>query len=219
MDIDDHAEDYAEELGGNFDKFPSFGLDSEYRDAMVPVKDWCIVYTSNRDSGLLDQSNEAAILKAMKPYMGWIADPQEPADCEECHHGHWAVGHVDGLYLRVRKNGEITPAFREYVGLLLAMADYPVLDESDYSARQWDDTLASVTQETRCVFNKFESTPKGDDASFDDMGDAVAKWLDENEPDELEPERYPSSGSVERALVALGYIQEEEDEDGIAEHA
>lgn len=215
MDIDDHAEDYAEELGGNFDKFPSFGLSSEYRDAMVPVQDWCIVYTSNRDSGLLAQSNEAAIMKRMAPFIGDITDPDEPADCEECHHGHWVVGHVDGLYLRIRKNGEITPAFKEYVRLLVAMENYPVLDDSDYSSRQSDATRENVVEETRSVFGKFESTPKGEEASFEDMGLAVCVWLYDNEPDELEADEhggYPSSGSVERALVALGYVQEEEDD-------
>ena len=48
-------------------------------------------------------------------------------------HSHWAVGHVDGMSLRVVKSGQITEAFRQYHELASKLADYPLLDEEDYS--------------------------------------------------------------------------------------
>ena len=53
---------------------------------------WAIIYTHNRDSGLLDQSNADAIAEAMEPF----TDGDDPDVVMESH-DHWAVGHVDGF--------------------------------------------------------------------------------------------------------------------------
>ncbi len=124
----DHAEDLAKALANNHAKFQSFGWDS---DAQPEDKHlWAIVYTSNRDSDALDRSNAAAIEKALAPWDGETV--------ETLSHSHWAVGHVDGFMIRVYEaDGQtITPAFLVYSELHCALADYPVLDESDYSERE-----------------------------------------------------------------------------------
>lgn len=124
------VEGKAREAAGNWRKFESFVWDHAY-DA--DADDWCIVYTSNRDSGLLDKSNEAAIAEAMEPFFD-VDDP----DIRRESHNHWAVGHVDGYAIRVYRGGEITAAFRAWRELQEALEDYPVLDEEDYSRRRDD---------------------------------------------------------------------------------
>jgi len=206
----------AGELAGNWLDFHSFGLDDGFCEAMVPAGDWCIVYTSNRDSGLLEQSNESVIMGAMAPFMGDITDPDEPADCESATHGHWAVGHVDGLYLRVRRDGTITPAFAAYADLVARLEDYGCLDEEDWSSRQWASTQENVAHVIWEARQKGEDTPAYTAALPGEVTAAVSAWLEDHDPRELEDRDgqggYPSTESVVRALVDLGYlIIEDED--------
>lgn len=53
-------------------------------------------------------------------------------------HSHWAVGHIDGFSIRVFKRGRITKAFKAYHKLAGRMAEYPILDEADYSNREYE---------------------------------------------------------------------------------
>jgi hypothetical protein len=126
------VEEAAEELVGNWMEFDSFSWDrsNEIDDQ------FCLVYTVNRDSGLLDQSNAEAIAEAMKPFLD--------RDVMEEHHNHWACGWVDGYAIRVYRRGRITKAFRTYHELSLRLADYPILDEDDYSNRVYEATLANI---------------------------------------------------------------------------
>ncbi len=75
-------------------------------------KNWSIVYTHNRDSGLLDQSNAEVIARALTHFT-----TGDNADVVFESHAHWAVGHVDGFSIRVYRDGEITDAFRTYHAL------------------------------------------------------------------------------------------------------
>ncbi len=101
-------ESTAEQLAGNWRKFDCFawsrGYDLEDADA------WLIHYTSSRDSGLLQQSNEQATIKRLQPF----TEGDAPDVVIESH-GHWAVGNIKGFSLRVRTpDGSITPAFKEF---------------------------------------------------------------------------------------------------------
>ena len=58
-------EDAAREMAGNWKLFDSFVWD---RDNFPHADNWAIVYTHNRDSGLLSLSNAQAIAKALTPY-------------------------------------------------------------------------------------------------------------------------------------------------------
>ena len=57
-------EDAAKEAAGNWQRWTCFVWDRE-RD-LDDADNWAIIYTHNRDSGLLDQSNADAIAKAME---------------------------------------------------------------------------------------------------------------------------------------------------------
>lgn len=97
----------AKEAAGNWQRFNCFVW---FRDnELKKPEDWAVIYTHNRDSGLLDQSNAAVIRKAMMPF----TDGDDPDVVFESR-SHWAVGHVDGFSMRVFKRGRITKAFRTY---------------------------------------------------------------------------------------------------------
>lgn len=200
MHIRDHAEDMAKDAMGNWRKFESFG----WHDKPENPERWAIVYTSNRDSGLMDQSNAAVIDKALEPFCGGD-DP----DCRAESHNHWACGYVDGYAIRVRgSDGELTPAWLAWCELQCALADYPLLDDSDYSERQYESALESIRLEGRSLVK--DGVPEGWESE-------VWSWLANNDPSELEDDGqdqgpYPSRESVESALEALGYL-EIEDED------
>jgi hypothetical protein len=131
-------EEAAKDLAGNWQQWKCFVWDRE-RDLDDP-ENWAIVYTHNRDSGLLAQSNADAITEAMESF----TDTNDPDVVFESH-DHWAVGHVDGLSIRVYRDGQITDAFKTYHDQAERLADYPILDEEDYSRREHEATLDNIT--------------------------------------------------------------------------
>ena len=130
-------EDAAREAAGNWKSWTCFVWDRE-REIDDP-DNWAIVYTHNRDSGLLAQSNAAVIADALRPF----SETENPDVVFESH-SHWAVGHVDGFSIRVYRDGEITDAFRAYHGLMERLDAYPVLDESDYGRREYEAALENI---------------------------------------------------------------------------
>ena len=112
-------EEAAAKAAGNWKRFDSFVW---FRDRELDDADqWSVIYTHNRDSGLLDQSNAHVISQAMESF----TDTDDPDVVFESH-SHWAVGHVDGFSLRVfNAIGEITSAFRAYHELGERLDDYP----------------------------------------------------------------------------------------------
>ena len=131
-------EDAASEAAGNWQRFDSFCWFR--RDEVEDPENWAIFCTSHRGSGLLDQSNAAAIVKVMQPF----TDGDDPDVVFESH-SHCAVGHIDGFSIRVFRNAEITDAFAKYHELTEELADYPILDEEDYSQRECEATFENLT--------------------------------------------------------------------------
>jgi hypothetical protein len=191
-------EDAAETAAGNWQRFGSFVW---FRDKDVEDSDrWGIIYTHNRDSGLLDQSNASVIAKAMAPF----TEGDDPDVVMESH-SHWAVGHVDGFSIRVfDSDGEITEAFRKYHELAEAMYGYP-LDESDYSERELEATLENIADAAWRLKNEFE-LPEG-------WVWSVYDWLSDHRSGEVEnvDDRggYPSEEAMQEAFEALGFEKAE----------
>ncbi len=191
-------EEAAKEAAGNWKNFESFAW---FRQREIEDADqWSIIYTSNRDSRLLDQSNSAFIAKAMEPF----AEVDDPDVVFESHH-HWACGHVDGFSLRVFRNGEITLAFRAYHDLAERLDDYPILDESDYSNREYEATLSNLTDAAWRLKNEFD-LPDGWECD-------VYSWLSDNAPNEIENRDdqggYPKETELRTAFEALGFDEQE----------
>jgi hypothetical protein len=130
----------AEALAGNWKEFDSFAWHRAYD--LEDADAWMIWYTSHRDAGLLEQSNEQAINERLKRF----AEGDDPDLVFESH-SHWAVGHVDGFSVRVFNADGTTPAFQEFCQIKAELDAYPVLDESDYSKREYDATVENFRDE------------------------------------------------------------------------
>lgn len=184
----------ASEAAGNWQDFTCFiwFRDGELDDA----ENWAIIYTHHRDSGLLDQSNAEVIRKAMEPF----SEGDDPDVVFESHN-HWAVGHIDGFSVRVFRNGQVTDAFRTYHELAERMADYPILDESDYSERELDATFENIPLAAWRLKDDYE-LPDGWESE-------VYSWLSEHNDSALENTDdqggWPDEDDLEAAFAALGY--------------
>ena len=188
--------DAATKAAGNWKRFQCFVWfrDRELNDA----EQWAVVYTHNRDSGLLDQSNATVIEKAMKPF----SEGDEPDVAFESH-SHWAAGHVDGFSVRVFRNGEITEAFKVYHEMAQRLANYPILDESDYSERELEATLENIKDAAWRIKDDFELP--------EDWVSEVYSWFSDNLWGEIENRDdqggYPGESALLEAFDSIGYKQ------------
>ena len=121
-------------------------------------------------------------------------------------HSHWAVGHVDGFSIRVYRNGEITDAFKVYHELTEQLAEYPILNEEDYSERELEATLENVNDAAWRVKHEYD-LPEGWEPE-------VHSWLSENRTGSVENRDdvggYPEEDDLRAAFHALGYVQIED---------
>jgi hypothetical protein len=83
-------------------------------------QDWFVVAGRNRDSCVLAESNFASALKRL----GGESDT-----CQVCRFGHWACGWLEIVLLSPEREAE-------GAAIENALADYPILDESDFSERE-----------------------------------------------------------------------------------
>jgi hypothetical protein len=191
-------EDAACRAAGNWRSWSCFVW---FRDKEVADPEhWSIIYTYNRDSGLLKQSNADVIASALNAF-----STGEDPDVVFESHSHWAVGHIDGFSIRVYRGGEITGAFRAYHELSERLAEYPILDESDYAEREHDATLENLDDACWRLKSQYELPG--------DWDSEVYSWLSENRPGGVENRDdqggYPSETDVREAFDSLGYVRVE----------
>jgi hypothetical protein len=187
-------EEAAKEAVANWHKFECFVW---HRRSEVPDADnWAIFYTRHRDSGLIDLSNAAVIEKSLATFTGG-----DDFDVIFERHFHWAVGHIDGFSVRVYRNGEITEAYRTYRGLQERIADYPVLDDDDYSDREYEATLENIRDTAWTLKNEYDLSEGWESEAYD--------WLSENKCHTIEnvddQGGCPSEDELRQAFEALGY--------------
>jgi hypothetical protein len=191
-------EEAAKVAAGNWMRFESFVW--WRRREMDDAADFAILYTHNRDSGLLDQSNADAIAKTLEPF----TDGDDP-DVNFESHNHWACGWIQGHAIRVFRDGEITESFRFYHELAERMDNYPVLDEEDYSRREYEVTLENIADAARSLRHDYD-LPDGWDSE-------VFSWFWDNNQRAVENRDdqggYPSEDDLEEAFDALGYSRVE----------
>lgn len=185
-------EEAAKKAAGNWKRFDSFVW---FRDRELEDADqWSVIYTHNRDSRLLDQSNAHVITKAMESF----TEGDEPDVVFESH-SHFAVGHVDGFSVRVfNATGNITPAFRAYHELAERL--------DDYSNREFEATLDNIKDAAWRLKNDF-NLPEGWESE-------VYSWLSDHRSGEIENKDdqggYPSEQALRAAFEALGFEEEKE---------
>ena len=191
----------AEALAGNWRNFDSFAWHRAYE--LDDADKWAIWYTSQRDAGLLAQSNEQAINKRL----GRFAEGDDPDLVFETH-SHFAVGHVDGFSLRVYKaDGTITPAFEEFCRLKEELDAYPILNETDYSEREYEATLENYREELWRLRGELS----------EGWEEKVYSWFSDNGHDEFIENRDDTGGWAPRekiieALEAVGLVPPEADQ-------
>lgn len=125
MNSHDYASDLADEMARNEGKFESYARHADrHEDHGV----WATVYTHSRDSGIAERSNARVIAAEMSKY---------PDDAREVRAGHWACGWVEGYEIRTRKpDGSLTEAWIAYAEIHASLADYPILDDEDFSREE-----------------------------------------------------------------------------------
>ena len=184
----------AHEAAGNWKRFPCFVWNRSYD--LPDADQWAMIYTHNRDSGLLDQSNASVIVKALESF----TDGGDPNVVFESHN-HWAIGHVDGLSIRVYRDAEITEAFRVYHELALRLDDYPILSDTDYSERELEATLENIPIAAGTLKHEFKLP--------EDWVAEVYDWLSSNRSQSIENVSdqggWPDDDDFEAAFEALGY--------------
>lgn len=187
------VESAAEKLAGNWKDFNSFVWHraSDLEDAGK----WAVWYTSHRDAGLLAQSNEQVINKRLEQF----TEADDP-DLVFERHSSWLVGHMDGFSIRVfRAGGSITPAFEEFCRIKEDLDGYPILDESDYSDREYEATLENYREE---LWRLRDELPEGWEGQ-------VYSWFSDHGHDQFIENRDDQGGwapkeKIVEALAALG---------------
>jgi hypothetical protein len=188
------VEEAAKQAAGNWRNFDCFVW--HRRNEVPDAENWAIFYTHHRDSGLLDQSNASVIEKALEPF----TEDDNPDVVFESH-SHWAVGHVDGLSVRVFRDGQITEAFKTYHELRERLADYPVLDEEDYSNREFEATLENIQDTAWRLKNEFDLPEGWEGQAYDWFSEHNCRAV-ENRDDQG---GCPSEDELREAFEALGF--------------
>lgn len=181
----------------NWTSRPAFA----WSDVARPDDAWAfgLYVLRHRDSGLIDQSNAAAIAAALAPF-------EATGDVVWLTCGHFGFGWTEEVAVRVFRADDAaatTPAFDVLDALVGRLAAYPILDEDDHAARSMEAAHESI---------RFALV--GSDVDRDALPDGwesrVYRWLFRHAPEQVEDcdDRGPSPDdeSVVEALTALCLI-------------
>ena len=185
---------FALDFAGNWREASNFSWHYAYED---DAAQWGIYYTVTRDSSLLEESNGAAIDKLLQPFI----DSDSPNIMSESHN-HWACGWIDGYAIKVYDDSGFTPEFLAIADIKRRLENYPILDEGDYSRREYDATIENIRDSYRIKRDHLRKNAN------DSWPYKVYRWLSDNGYDsELENRDdrggYPSDESIIEALKAL----------------
>jgi hypothetical protein len=180
---------------GNWKEFDSFAWHRAYD--IEDADRWMLWYTSSRDAGLFERSNEKAINERLRPF----SEGDDPDLVFETH-SHWAAGYLDGFSVRVFKpDGTITPAFEEFCQIKAELEAYPILNEQDFSDMEWQATLENYASE---MWRERKELPEGWEGE-------VYNFFSNNGMDEYTENRDDRGGwapkeRIVEALQALGLM-------------
>ena len=136
MTVEDHAEDYARDMLGNRKHADNASFSLDLRDD-IDLDDYVLIHTRTRDSDILGISNAHVIDEILGKY-------GEP-DVFSGSASHWAFGWVDFYFVRpYDEQARFTAAWLELVEAMMALEEYPVLDESDYHRREYEAQVADI---------------------------------------------------------------------------
>lgn len=157
-------------------------------------REWLVAPCAHtRDSETLAESNWASMLKALE-----AVDPSGE-DHETHRFGHWGPGWYEIAIVRPG-----SAAHHEAVRLEMALADYCVLDESDYSERDHEAQLERLEQIIRDIDRDLETEGCSDDVEWDH--EAMASEVSGELPHDLSELTSRATEQVTAILVKLGYL-------------
>jgi hypothetical protein len=118
---------------------PDFG----YHGSTPLGKTWGFSpFSVNRDSDALERSNYRRISEDLMA--------EFPREFRDERMNHWAVGWIDHLLVHVvDRQGHVTAAFRKAMEIQDKLDDYPVYDENDFSAIEYEESLQSLAHSWR----------------------------------------------------------------------
>jgi hypothetical protein len=184
----------AKELAANWQKFECFVW---FRGHDLPdAANWMIWYASSPQSGLIEESNQKVIADRLAPF----AAGDDP-DLVFEEHSHWVVNSLTGFSLRVfRADGTPTTAFEAFCRVQEALDGYPILDEQDYSDREYEATLDNYRNE---MWKQKDQLPEG-------WADEVYDWFSDHGHDftESRDDRggWAPREKITEALTDLGLL-------------
>lgn len=130
------------------DCYGGFSPDGEY-----------VILTQCRDSDALERSNYRVAMRELERV---AAEQPEPKDGEpwvyDFRAGHWGVGWIETLMVR---DNAPEPVIRAAEEIVCALADYPVLDDSDYSELEFYE--ASEYWASMSVAERFDMIARGNE--------------------------------------------------------
>jgi len=207
----------AKAVAGNWQKFELFAP-GEWAYEVAGADKWAILYTHNRDSGLLDQANGKVIREALEPFT-----EGDDTDVVASSASHWAVGWIAGFRIRVLRDGQPTAAFQKYAQLQAKMADYPVLNVSLYSEMESEATYENVQYSIskllrRDKIRRIDETTAENEWTANAAGEAI-RWFDRNNSGALESGAedqgaYPDDDELIEALIGCGLVTTVDEEEG-----
>jgi hypothetical protein len=157
---------------------------------------WGFSFSKHRDSDLINISNFDCIVEDLNE--NFDAKDWEIVQCS-----HWAVGHIEHIAIRVLdKHGEPTKIFEHMLEFKRALEDYPLLDDEDFSRREYEIQIEAIQEYIPSELRDEENVEQ-----------KVFGWLWDNKPSSLDLENNScwnlKSEDVLEALTDLGLWEEE----------
>jgi hypothetical protein len=164
---------------------------------------WAFTFSVHRDSDQLERSNWEVISSDLMK--------KHPNTVEITHCGHWAVGWIDHLTVKmVDKNGRITRAGLDVLDWYEKLTDYPLADEQHYSDLQWEEGYDGALRSIR-----YDHPKNMIDELPDNWIGLVYEWIHEHD-NTLYEAVYDNEGwlpedTIKAACEALGYLESSEE--------
>jgi hypothetical protein len=136
---------------------------------------------ADRGDDLLAESNYHVMLEELRGVVAHEDNTCTDEDLIEGSEGHWLVGHLSTIYVRVFEDctvhgedcedpalghREFTVIFKEAAALLLKIEDYPILDESDYYEREYAAWQANVWEALDSAISKHSEDTEAEWVAF-----------------------------------------------------
>ena len=158
---------------------------------------WMISNYSARDGGLIEQSNASVIENTMRRF----TTGRHPTAVFE-RFSDDLFGHRNALSILVYTDkGKLTKAFLTYLELHRQLENYPLLDETDYSQREYDATCENIQDGEHGCLDEYDLP--------EDWVEQVYSWFSDNDDRAIENTDdtggYPSPAQLLAAVEGLKY--------------